>query len=130
MEWNNNLDVGVNDMNNQHKKILDLMNKMYDSYKNGDAFESYEPYLDELRSFTVQHFKEEEEFMESINFEGIAGHKQIHASLLETFQNHYDEIKGSKSLNDKFCAFLKLWLSAHIQGIDVKYGQVYNNQAA
>ena len=129
MQWSDNLDVGVSSMNAQHQKILNLMNSMYDRYKAGEDFSSYAGLLDELKDFTIQHFKEEEEYMASINFVGLEAHQQIHKQLLEKFTEHYTEILKAKSLNDKFCGFLKLWLSAHIQGIDVKYGKELKNVA-
>ena len=47
----------------------------------------------------------------------------IHKDLLDKFTDHYQIMVSTGKLNDKFFSFLKLWLSAHIQGIDVKYGK-------
>lgn len=123
MNWSDKLDVGVDLMNNQHKKILDLMNNLYSAFENSAPYEQFLPILNELKDYTIQHFSEEEAYMESVNFSGLATHKQIHIQLLEKLTEHYQQISEDKKLDQKFFDFLKLWLSSHIQGIDVKYGK-------
>ena len=66
MEWNERLDVGVEDMNDQHQKILNLMNKLFDAYEANHKFEEMKTILDELKDYTIQHFIEEESYMEAL----------------------------------------------------------------
>jgi hemerythrin len=44
-------------------------------------------------------------------------------TLLENFSKHYESFNQNGKLTDDFFHFLKFWLSAHIQGIDKKYGE-------
>lgn len=122
MEWSDTLDVGVTSMNHQHQKLLDLMNRLYEGKTNGAPFDSLIPILSELKSYTIEHFQEEEKFMESINYSGIASHKIIHQQLLSKFGEQENLILDTRTFPDSFFSFLKVWLSAHIQGIDMKYG--------
>lgn len=127
MEWNNNLDIGVNDMNDQHKIILNYMNSLYDSVQNKEDFSKGKVFLDKLKDYTIQHFQEEEQYMESINFPGLESHKLIHKDLLNKFTKHYQEMIDAQQFSDSFFNFLKFWLSSHIQGIDIKYGNHANS---
>lgn len=122
MEWSDKLDVGVSSMNNQHQYLLDLMNKLYEGNNNGDDFDSLLPLLISLKEFTIQHFQEEEIYMESINYSGLASHKLIHQQLLNKLNEQESEILEKRAFPASFFNFLKVWLSAHIQGIDMKYG--------
>jgi hemerythrin len=60
--------------------------------------------------------------MEKIGWESVDVHKYIHKSLLETFTKHYQNFLDQGQLTMEFFEFLRLWLAAHIQGIDKKYG--------
>lgn len=123
MEWNDKLDVGVQSMNHQHQKLLDLMNALYEGNEAKKPFPSLLPILTELKNYTIEHFQEEEKYMESISYEGLASHKLIHQQLLNRFSEQEEIILTSKVFPESFFGFLKVWLSAHIQGIDMKYGQ-------
>ena len=72
MEWQSNLDVGVETMNNQHRQILDLMNALHDSSEKQEGFDRQLEILDQLAKVTISHFAEEEKFMESSEFPGFA----------------------------------------------------------
>ena len=62
--------------------------------------------------------------MASIGFAGLRSHKNIHDTLLETLAEHVRVIsEGDGKVKPDFFIFLKVWLTAHIQGIDAKYGR-------
>lgn len=130
MEWNDKLDIGVDEMNDQHKILLDLMNRLYDGAKAQQNFDELVSTLEKLKNFTIKHFKEEEEYMEKTGFPGLNSHKIIHQQLLEKFVAEEQNILAQKSFPDSFFSFLKMWLLAHIQGIDVKYGEHKNQDVA
>jgi hemerythrin len=123
MEWNDTLDIGVDAMNNEHKQILDAMNRIYDAAQAGRAGEDINRLVAQLGSVCVRHFKDEEAFMASIAFPGLTNHKLIHEDLLDRFARHSEEIRiaGGRA-NGQFFHFLQHWLAAHIKGIDRKYG--------
>ncbi len=126
MEWSDELDIHVDGMNDQHKIILKYMNTLYDHATTNNSFESNAETITELAEYTVKHFKEEEEFMESINYNGLESHKVIHQDLLKKFTKHVERMKAAGEVDQSFFSFLKLWLSAHIKGLDMKYGHAAN----
>lgn len=123
MVWDDSLDVGVAGMNAEHRDILNAMNAIYDSHKAGMAGEGINRLVAKLGEVTTRHFADEERYMEKIRFPGVSSHKLIHAKLLADFGKHAAAIRddGGRA-NDAFFQFLSYWLSAHIRGIDVKYG--------
>ena len=123
MDWSNDLDVHVDEMNNQHKGLLEVMNALFDSHQAGAEFNELKSLLDKLADLTIKHFEEEEVYMESIEYPGIKGHKKIHQDLLAKFLALKEEFEKSQSLEQCFFDFLRLWLAAHIKGIDMKYGE-------
>lgn len=123
MKWSEALDIGVEEMNHEHKGLLDYMNQLYDLHNNKASGEEQKRVLDQFKDATVKHFKDEENYMQKIGWEGLASHQYIHKSLLENFSKHYEKFNTEGKLTDDFFHFLKFWLSAHIQGIDMKYGE-------
>jgi hemerythrin len=76
----------------------------------------------ELKQRTVQHFRDEEALLTSVNYPQLDSHKSIHAQLLEDFGKHSSAFEaGPGTVAPEFFNFLKLWLTAHIMHIDRKY---------
>ncbi len=123
MEWNSDLDVGVEAMNDEHKQILDLMNRIHDAATAGQTGAPVIRLVDDLARVTIDHFRDEEVYMEKVGYEGLKTHKLIHKDLLDKYTGFATDIRAANGiLPDRFLTFLKLWLTAHIKGIDMKYG--------
>jgi len=122
MDWSSDLDVGVERMNDEHKNILELMNRIADAAEAGQRGPTVTTLIDKLDQVTIDHFRDEEAFMASINYEGLASHKLVHQSLLKKYGEFADRIHADNGeLPHQFLEFLKLWLTAHIKGVDMNY---------
>ena len=122
LDWSKSLDIGVDAMNSEHKVLLEIMNRLYDRNAAKAERQELKAILKELGDYTVKHFADEEAYLLSIQFPELEKHKLIHKSLLEKFGAHAADFSKSGVLENSFFEFLKMWLSAHIQGIDMKYG--------
>lgn len=120
--WDQSLDVKVGKMNDEHKILIDYMNRLHDKYESkaprGDILSA----LDALYNYTVEHFRDEEKYLSSINYPVFDAHKRTHEDLLSTFQTHKNAFKNGKDLGDQFFTFLRSWLTNHIKVSDVSYG--------
>ena len=123
LEWSDELDVNVGSMNDAHRKLIDMMNHLRDLDEGDASFDEVDKSLMELAGYATQHFEEEEAYMESIGFAGLAAHKRIHAKLLAEVGEYIADFKESKEMKDDFYHFLRLWLMGHIKGVDKKYGE-------
>lgn len=124
-EWDNTLDVGVVEMNEQHKHLIRLMDALYQKNVSNDSKSELLNAIDNLVSFVLLHFRDEENYMASIQFPSLEVHKQIHKHLIEDLGRLIEQFRHSdmQQLSNEFIMFLKFWLSTHIRGIDAKYGQ-------
>ncbi len=128
ISWNNDLEIDVNEMNEQHKVLVNIMNKIYDLHNsNPDAYQIIEKNLHDLIDWTIKHFKEEEEYMATINYPKLEVHKGTHKDLLSVLDTHKLRFERNKKLDDRFFSFLKLWLSSHIMSIDTQYSKFSTN---
>ena len=124
IDWEDRYDVNVPEMNGEHRELMRLMNRLHELNDAKASKHEIGAALGELGSFTVRHFQHEEAYQEKIGFPGLGSHKRIHADLLEKFGAHQRDFEaGSGVLGERFFHFLKFWLSAHIAGVDRKYGE-------
>jgi hemerythrin len=117
----------VDKMDVEHQGLVQLMNQLYQANEKGLIKSQLLKLVDQLGQKTVDHFCSEEKYMEGLpQYKQLVAHKKIHANLLENFQKHAAQFRsGSESrLPREFFTFLKVWLSAHICGVDRKYGEV------
>ena len=124
MRWTPELDVGVEAMNNQHKRLIQEMNLLYSAHQRGATAVELANLLARLGTVTKAHFKSEEGYMAKIGYPQLEQHKLVHASLLRQFADHVAAFERTKTLTGEFFGFLRFWLTAHISGIDLEYGKL------
>jgi len=121
--WDEDLDVGVESMNDQHRHLIDLMETVYQKNRGGAPREEILAAVDELGAFVIRHFRDEEAMMAEQGFPGLDAHRQLHANLLRDFTSHTEAFRNGSdaTLPEDFMAFLSLWINTHIMAIDTKY---------
>lgn len=130
MNWDQSLDIGVEAMNREHREILDAMNVVYDSAQAGQSGPAMMAKIARLGDVTTRHFADEEAYLGRIGYPDLVNHKAIHKKLLDDFADHARTIAAANGVpTSAFFTFLRLWLSAHIKCIDLKYGD-YSRKVA
>ncbi len=122
MDWSDDFSVGIESIDNQHKKLVNMLNALYDSMQSGEGNEMLGKVLGGLAAYTVNHFKYEEDLFAQHGYPGTAEHKKQHDDLLAQvtdLKNKFDA--GSATLSMEVMKFLKDWLITHIQGSDKAY---------
>lgn len=130
MKWSSALDVGIEAMNVEHQRLIDRMNRLMEDWEAGSEHSVLASDLSELLNYTKQHFASEERLLDDSNYAEAESHKGIHKQLLRQLEDYRQEFSRTGQLTDKFFAFLNLWLSAHIRGIDAKYGAALGKMSA
>jgi hemerythrin len=120
--WNDSYSVGLPSMDNQHKKLFDLINKLYDAMRAGKGQDVIGPVLNEMLDYTKTHFTAEEKILEKHNYPGLAEQKKQHGIYIQKVTEFQQRSQsGSLTLSIETSQFLKEWLLNHIQVIDKKY---------
>ena len=123
------LTTHVDAMDNEHKKLIEIMNRLYERNEAKASKSELATIVKELASWTVTHFEHEEKFFDTLAYSQASVHKKIHKDLIERLKGHQAEFEKSGVLGPAFFQFLKTWLSAHIMGIDTKYGEIAAKKA-
>lgn len=130
MTWTEKLAVGVKILDDDHKKLVGMVNELYDAIQSGHGKDSLGKILDGLVDYTKVHFGHEEQFFSQTGYPEAAAHKKQHSDLTKQVadvqQKYKAGVNGTLSL--EVMNFLKNWLVNHIQGSDQKYGPFLNGK--
>ena len=120
--WSDALSVNIKELDDQHKCLIELVNKLHDSMKSGKGNDVIGPVLSDLLSYTSFHFATEEKYFQQYAYPEFPRHKKEHNELThktKTLNNSYRE--GKLTITIEVMTFLKDWLSNHILVSDKKY---------
>ncbi|MBI1937888.1 MAG: bacteriohemerythrin [Ignavibacteriales bacterium] len=129
LTWNNTYSVNINSIDNQHKRLVDLMNNLHDAMKQGKGKDVLGEILNDLANYTVYHFNHEEKLFASHGYPEGNLHKAEHDKLIkqvDELKNKYNS--GSVTVTLDVLNFLKNWLTDHIVGSDKKYSSFLNER--
>jgi hemerythrin len=128
-EWTPALSVGVAEMDEQHKKLIGLINRLNDAMKTGKGKEMLAQVFKEMADYTVFHFGAEERYMQQFSYPGYLKQKADHKVFVEKATAMAKDLAGGKiTVTLDVMTFLKEWLSKHIQGSDKQYGPFFNGK--
>lgn len=127
IQWKQNFSVNISKIDNQHIKIVDLINELHDKMKEGKGKDSLTKILNDLTLYTANHFKTEEELFYKYNYPNTEAHVLEHKKLVDkVLQIKTDFESGKVVLTLDVMDFLKDWLSNHISGSDKLYTSFLN----
>ncbi|MGB2602658.1 MAG: bacteriohemerythrin [Candidatus Sulfotelmatobacter sp.] len=129
MTWTEKLSVSVKVLDDDHKRLIALINDLHDGLKAGHGKETLGKILDGLVSYTRFHFEREEQFFAKTGYPNSHAHKKEHDDLTHQVLSVQAKYKGGAdtTLSMEVMDFLKTWLTNHIQGSDQKYSAHLNS---
>jgi len=125
-QWSDELNTGVPEMDAQHRKLVEILNRFYDAVEKGEREEAIGELLKGAEEYTVFHFESEERFMEEIGFPELEAHRRAHQNLVNEVRSAKEKYaQGDTKAARSLAAFLLSWLYTHIAKTDRKYGDYY-----
>lgn len=129
VNWNDSLSVNVLQIDNQHKKLVSMINSLHEAMKQGKGKEVMGRILNGLITYTDTHFKLEEDYFAKFGYLDTANHKKEHAEFVDKvmeFKNGFDS--GKLTVTVQVMTFLSKWIQTHIKGTDMKYSAFFNEK--
>ncbi len=129
LSWNERYSVGIREVDEQHKKLIDMINQLHDAMLSGKGREILDKIINSLVDYTKTHFSTEERLMKEYGYPGYLNHKAQHEEFIKKvaeFQRKFEN--GELTLSMEIMQFLKNWLSEHILGSDKKFGPFLNEK--
>lgn len=122
VEWKDDYSVGIDSIDQQHKRLINLINQLHTAvdYSTGPEFEREA--LDELVDYTKTHFSYEEGLMEQNGYPDFEPHKAQHQKMFKKVEEVLSEYeKDQDTAMANAAEYLKQWLINHINGTDKEY---------
>ena len=121
-DWKDSYQTGIAKIDNQHRKLVEYLNTLYDAMKAGKGKDALADVFKGLLDYTKTHFAAEEGLMKLYRYPDYEAHKEVHDKLAAHVQNLYHQFQtGTIGSPIQITNFLKDWLQKHILGTDQKY---------
>lgn len=121
VSWGDELVFGVAKIDNEHKRLMDLVNQVYRDVKSGKGGQVDAGTFTDLFNYSKQHFADEAQFMESINYPDMEAHRVEHATFLDRLKAMDSAAKAGQSIMPvDVVSFMGSWWQSHIAGSDAK----------
>lgn len=131
-EWNKKYSSNIQLIDDEHKKLFEIGQSIYDLALHKQYIDYYDRILDlidELKDYTVYHFSDEERIMKLYEYPDFENHKKIHEEFVEKIENinlntiDDDQQKAIIKLLD----FVYVWIENHILGQDLRIRDYFEN---
>ena len=123
MEWYENYNIGVEEIDRQHRELVAMVDRLQKSLHDGTTNQELGKALHFLVAYTREHFKSEEDLMQRVGYPDCEAHKKIHQKLISEVTDVLIGLKKGKSVNHlELIDFLIDWVIHHVVHDDKKIG--------
>lgn len=125
MEWTQDLKVGVDMIDDQHKELIARMNAFFDSMSHNDKQQKVLEMLAFLEDYVVKHFSEEEKLQLSSGYPLYREHKKLHTDFIadiNKIKSDIETIGFTVATAAVVGSTLVSWLTLHIKKVDKGLG--------
>ena len=129
--WDNKYNTGMDEIDNQHKQLVCLINELYLACLSGEQAigTAFKDAMSRMVEYVRFHFKTEEDIFKRINYPNYADHVKQHVGLIKTIiEASNDFEKGKRYVANKFVQTLKDWVLGHIAYYDKMYASYLADQ--
>lgn len=117
--WSEDLSVGNKFIDDDHKKLVAMVNSFHDAMEQGRGNDVIGKVLHNLVIYTKEHFSREEAEMQRIKYPKYLAHKLEHDKLIKEVADLQTGFTSGKTmLTMKISKFLRDWLLTHIKQTD------------
>ena len=128
IEWSSKLSVNISVFDDDHQKLVDLLNKLYEAIVMGQVDSVVPMVLLELVDYTKVHFKKEEAAFEKYGYPSFEEHKKVHDDFVKYLDDFVEQYKsGTASVGIPVFNMLFAWVQDHIMKADKAYTEFLTN---
>ncbi len=116
--WKDEYNIGVDILDKEHQRLFKIINKLlvFSDEEKKSQWACQEG-IKFFKDHAMNHFDEEEKYMESVNYEGLQTHKRIHQAFREetlpALEKELEQMDYSANSVDHFLGVCAGWLVGH-----------------
>lgn len=120
--WTDELSVGVQELDDQHKALIDMLNSLGEAIHSGRSRQVRVAIFNKLIEYTQVHFTAEEGMMHTACYPRYEEHKKEHERLVAHVLQFREKLASGQALaSTELLMFLRRWLTDHIMKADKAY---------
>lgn len=128
VEKSDRLLTGIEEIDEQHNRIIDLINQLYEAFINNQSKKEIKEILKNIADFSAYHFSTEERYFKQFGYENSAEHIQSHKRFLDKINNFRKDYQEGKSINiQDMMLYLQSWTANHFGEYDQDFIQLFND---
>jgi hemerythrin len=128
--WKSAYEIGINEIDEQHKVLLGFINKLEEFKTSENKDEILRDVLFNGVEHTKAHFASEESFMEVIDYPKLAQHKLQHEIFIKEAVGILQKLNMNINAVENLHNLLKDWFVNHIMEHDRQIGDFYQKLSA
>ena len=121
IEWDDELSVGVDIIDNQHKKIFSLINALNRAQEAGMGHDVIDDAIFEMIKYARIHFTSEEVYFDKYKYPSAKPHKVAHELFIKKVLEFKEMHKAGNLLCTDIIHYLNDWWIFHIKQSDQRY---------
>lgn len=132
IEWTEDLAVGFNTIDDQHKELFKKVDQMLEACSQGKGKEVLNELLGFLGDYVVDHFGTEEGLMQQFKYPDYQSHKNQHDMFIESFKGLKKELETTGPGVHLVIMTNRIvvgWLNSHIRNVDKLLGAFLKDKA-
>lgn len=118
--WTSDLEIGIPEIDQQHKQLVDYINELHDSRRNADRKKIAEV-IDKTIEYTSLHFGFEETMLADAKYPLLRPHKKVHDLFVKRIADLSARFKSGEEVGEELQNLLGRWLVGHIKHDDYAY---------
>ncbi|WP_136805237.1 bacteriohemerythrin [Desulfosediminicola flagellatus] len=120
--WTKSFSVGVKEMDDQHKKLIAMINRLIEEQHTLTEPETIAELLTGMTDYALEHFRAEEYLMSEYGYENQARQVKSHEEFIARTMDFMSSTEiGPNILSKALLEYLKSWLVGHILNEDMQY---------
>ncbi|QWV94968.1 bacteriohemerythrin [Geomonas oryzisoli] len=124
IEWSESLEVGISKVDEQHKRLIQLMEELDRAIRNNESADVVEDVLTNLFNYAQAHFAVEEELFRTHKYPEMALHELEHQRFIAKAFAFKERLSSKRpGLALELLNFLSSWVLNHIELTDKRYSK-------
>lgn len=121
--WQEDLNTGIQIIDDQHKRIVAMINQLIHADENDHSREEVGEVLGELVDYTLSHFAFEEALLEEAGYAFTRPHKRVHEIFTDRVSQFNLRFRAGEDVTQELINLLSRWLFNHIRNDDKAYAE-------
>lgn len=129
VEWCSPMDMGIESLDQEHRQLVDILNRLYACWASCEGPDGAWPFLEEMEEYSLFHFRHEETMMAEAGYSALDEHIREHAVFIESVHEFKDKLKAEGCIVGDVLAYLSGWLINHILASDHHFSRFLKSKA-